>query len=213
MIALKLQKLLRDPIGLIGQMQLAMPAPTCVARLLEHSALIASKVEGANLGIVPNLVTKAMVSDTVIAVKLSVTETARLLRIDLPSAERQHSVRIDAKLTRSGVAMKLVQQNGAAPVNGVAVDTLLKTIARGNALWQRLQSENATVTELAKVEGISVSYLTRVLRLAFLDPWVVEQIIAGRQPVKLDARKLTLSGELPMRWNHQRAFAGFAATR
>ena len=127
--------------------------------------------------------------------------------------EPQHPVRIDAELRRSGVAMKLVQQNGAAPVKGPAVDTLLKTIARGNALWQRLQSENATVTELAKVEGISVSYLTRVLRLAFLDPWVVEQIIAGRQPAKLDARKLTLSGELPMRWNHQRAFAGFNTTR
>ena len=153
------------------------------------------------------------INNTAVSVELSVIETARLLRIEIPSAERQHPVRIDAELRRSGVAMKLVQQNGAAPVKGPAVDTLLKTIARGNALWQRLQSENATVTELAKVEGISVSYLTRVLRLAFLDPWVVEQIIAGRQPAKLDARKLTLSGELPMRWNHQRAFAGFNTTR
>jgi hypothetical protein len=48
--------------------------------------------------------------------------------------------------------MKLVQQNGAAPVKGAEVDTLLKTIARGNTLWQRLQSENATVTELAKLK-------------------------------------------------------------
>lgn len=190
-----------------------MPAPTCIARLLEHGALITAKLEGGNLGIVPKLVTKATISDTAVSVELSVIETARLLRIEIPSAERQHPVRIDAELRRSGVAMKLVQQNGAAPVKGPAVDTLLKTIARGNALWQRLQSENATVTELAKVEGISVSYLTRVLRLAFLDPWVVEQIIAGRQPAKLDARKLTLSGELPMRWNHQRAFAGFNTTR
>lgn len=213
LIGLKLQEMLRDPIGLIGQMQLAMPAPTCIARLLEHGALNYGKLEGANLGIVPKLVAKAAVSDKAITVELSVTETARLLRIELPSAERQYPVRIDAALTRSGVAMKLVQQNGAAPVKGIAVDTLLKTIARGNALWQQLQSENTTVTELAKIEGMSVSYLTRVLRLAFLDPWMVEQIIAGRQPATLDARKLTLSGELPMRWNHQRAFAGFSTTR
>jgi site-specific DNA recombinase len=212
MIALKLQKLLRDPIGLVGQMQLAMPAPTCIARLLEHSALNTGKLEGANLGIVPKLVTKATLSDTAIAVELSVTETARLLKLEPPSAERQHPVRIDATLTRSGVAMKLVQQNGAAPVNGVAVDTLLKTIARGHAFWQRLQSDGLNVTQLAKIEGMTVSYLTRVLRLAFLDPWIVEQIIAGRQPATLDARKLTLSGELPMRWNHQRAFAGFNTT-
>lgn len=213
LIGLKIQETLGDPIGLIDQMQLAMPAPTCVARLLEHAALITGKAEGLCLGIIPKLVTRVTVSDTAIAVELSVTETARLLRIELPSAERQHPVRIDAKLTRSGVAMKLVQQNGAAPVKGVAVDTLLKTIARGHAFWQRLQSENTTVTELAKVEGVSVSYLTRVLRLAFLDPWIVDQIIAGRQPATLDSRKLTLSGELPMRWKHQRAFAGFSTTR
>ena len=212
LIGLKLQEMLRDPIGMLGQMQLAMPAPTCIARLLEHGASVAGQTEGGSSGVVPQLVTKATVSDNAISVELSITEAARLLKIELPSAERQHTVHIAAKLTRSGVAMKLVQQNGAAPVKGVAVDTLLKTIARGNALWQRLQSENTSVTELAKVEGMSVSYLTRVLRLAFLDPWIVEQIIAGRQPATLDARKLTLSGELPMRWNHQRAFAGFSAT-
>lgn len=213
LISLKLQEMLRDPIGLVGQMQLAMPAPTCIARLLEHGGSVEGQMEASSLRVVPKLVTKATVSDTAISVELSVTETARLLSVELPSAEREHPVRIDAKLTRSGVAMKLVQQNGAAPVKGAAVDTLLKTIARGNALWQRLQSENTTVTELAKIEGMTVSYLTRVLRLAFLDPWIVEQIIAGRQPANLDARKLTLSGELPMRWNQQRAFAGFKTTR
>ena len=210
LIGLKLQEMLRDPIGLIGQMQLAMPAPTCIARLLQHGASVAGQMEGPSSGVVPQLVTKATVSDNAISVELSVTETARLLKIEPPSAERQHPLRIAAKLTRSGVAMKLVQQNGAAPVKGAAVVTLLKTIARGNALWQRLQSENASVTELARVEGMSVSYLTRVLRLAFLDPWIVEQTIAGRQPATLNARKLTLSGELPMRWNHQRKFAGFS---
>ena len=210
LIGLKLQEMLRDPIGLIGQMQLAMPAPTCIARLLQHGASVAGQMEGPSSGVVPQLVTKATVSDNAISVELSVTETARLLKIEQPSAERQHPLRIAAKLTRSGVAMKLVQQNCAAPVKGAAVVTLLKTIARGNALWQRLQSENASVTELARVEGMSVSYLTRVLRLAFLDPWIVEQIIAGRQPATLNARKLTLSGELPMRWNHQRKFAGFS---
>lgn len=209
LIALKLQEMLRDPIGLLGQMQLAMPSPGCIPRLLELSANIDGKLEGTSSTIIPKLVTKATVSDKAILVDLSITEAARFLKIDPPSAERQHSIRIAAKLTRSGVAMKLVQHNGAAPVKGAAVNTLIKTIARGNALWRRLQTEELNVTELAKSEGITLSYLTRVLRLAFLDPWIVEQIIAGRQPAMLDARKLTLSGELPMRWNHQRRFAGF----
>jgi site-specific DNA recombinase len=209
-IVLKLQEMLRDPIALLGQVQLAMPAPDRMPRLLEHSANVAGKLEGAGSGIIAKLVTKASVSDKAILIELSVTETARLLNIDLPPSERRHPIRIAARLIRSGVAMKLVQQNGAAPVKGAAVDTLLQTIAKGNALWQRLQAEDLNIAELAKLEGITPSYLTRTLKLAFLDPWIVQQIIAGRQPAKLDARKLTLSGILPMRWNHQRAFAGLS---
>lgn len=212
LITLKLQEMLKDPIDLIGKMQLTMPAPTSTASLLEHSALLANMLEGPSSGIVPKLVTRAIVNDKAIVVDLSVTETARLLKLELPNPERQYTVQIAAKLTRSGVAMKLVQHNGAAPVKGAAVDTLLKTIARGNVLWQRLQAEGLNITELAKLEAMTPSYLTRILRLAFLDPWIVEQIIAGRQPAKLDARKLTLSGELPIRWNDQRAFAGFTTT-
>jgi len=137
----------------------------------------------------------------------------RLVEDEYPPHLLQYTFRIAGKLTRSCVSLKLVLHNVSAPVKGAAVDTLLKTIARGNALWQRLQAESLNITELAKLEAMTPSYLTRILRLAFLDPWIVEQIIAGRQPAMLDARKLTLSGELPMRWNDQRAFAGFTATR
>lgn len=213
LITLKLQEMLKDPIVLIGKMQLTMPAPTDIASLLEHSAKLVNKLEGPSSGIAPKLVSRAIINDRAVVVDLSVTETARLLKLELPTTEQQYTFRIAAKLTRSRVAMKLVQHNGAAPVKGAAVDTLLKTIARGNALWQRLQTENLNITKLAKLEAMTPSYLTRILRLAFLDPWIVEQIIAGRQPAMLDARKLTLSGELPMRWTDQRVFAGFTATR
>jgi hypothetical protein len=103
LIGLKLQELLRDPIGLFGQMQLNKPAPDRIANGCEHSALLASNLEGTNSGLIPELVTEATVSDAAI----SVAATAHLLNIELPMAERQHPVRIAARLTRSGVAMKL----------------------------------------------------------------------------------------------------------
>lgn len=51
------------------------------------------------------------------------------------------------------------------------------------------------------------------MRSAYLDPWIVNQIIAGLQLAKLDARKPTISGELPIRRNYQSAFAKVTATR
>jgi hypothetical protein len=39
----------------------------------------------------------------------------------------------------------------------------------------------ASVTELAKAEGITLSYLCRILRLTLLAPPIVEAILNGRQ--------------------------------
>jgi hypothetical protein len=165
---------------------------------LDRSVQITGTLDDGSLSILSKLVANVAVRDQSIALEVSVIETARLLKVDPPSVERHYSVSIAVKLTRTGIAMKLVQYNGTAPVKGAAVDTLLKTIARGNQYWQRLQTEALNITELAKLEGITRFYLTRVLRLAFLDPWIIDQIIADRHPAILEARKLTLSGELPM---------------
>jgi AraC-like DNA-binding protein len=59
--------------------------------------------------------------------------------------------------------------------------TLIKAIARAFR-WQRMleSGEFATIGELAKREGISPSYLTRILRLTLLPPNLVEAILDGR---------------------------------
>jgi hypothetical protein len=59
--------------------------------------------------------------------------------------------------------------------------TLIKAIARAFR-WQRMleSGEFATIGELAKRDGISPSYLTRILRLTLLPPILVEAILDGR---------------------------------
>jgi hypothetical protein len=51
---------------------------------------------------------------------------------------------------------------------------------------------------------------TRVLRLAYLSPDIVQDIINGEQPQHLTARKLANAPKPPLDWAEQRRVLGFA---
>ena len=58
--------------------------------------------------------------------------------------------------------------------------------------------------EIAAEEGISSSYVTRLLRLAFLAPDIVTAILNGRHPPQLTANRLMDDTRLPLDWTAQR---------
>src|SRR5215475_12787183 len=81
---------------------------------------------------------------------------------------------------------KLVLAPDGAPVPPLApqVDgTLVKAIARAFR-WQKMleTGQYATIKEIAKVEKINPSYVSRVLRLTLLAPAIVEAAVDGRLP-------------------------------
>jgi hypothetical protein len=61
-------------------------------------------------------------------------------------------------------------------------NTLVKALARAFR-WRRMLETGryGTITELAAAEKINESYVSRVLRLTFLAPDIVEAILDGRQ--------------------------------
>jgi len=61
------------------------------------------------------------------------------------------------------------------------------------------------VRQIAKSEGVTDSYVTRVLRLAFLSPDIVQAIVEGRHPVELTADRLTLHEKIALDWTVQRS--------
>jgi hypothetical protein len=69
---------------------------------------------------------------------------------------------------------------------GKTDNTLVKALARAFR-WKRMLNSGqfATIKELAVREGISPSYVTRVLRLTLLAPDLVEVILDGRQGPKV----------------------------
>ena len=80
---------------------------------------------------------------------------------------------------------------------------LVRALARAFR-WQRLFDEGVygTFDELAKAEGISQSHVSRMLRLTFLSPQLIEAILAGRQPEGMRLEEL-MQG-FPDEWVTQR---------
>jgi site-specific DNA recombinase len=110
---------------------------------------------------------------------------------------------IPARLKRAGIEMRLVVEDGSEPAN---VDSaLVRLLVRAHAIRARLLEEpSPPLKEIAAEEGISSSYATRLLRLAFLAPDIVTAILNGKQPPQLTANRLMDDTRLPLDWVAQR---------
>jgi len=117
---------------------------------------------------------------------------------------------IPLKVKRRGVELRLVIGAGSSP----GVDsTILKGIARAHRWFDDLVSgRSASMVEIGRREGVSKPYISRMIRLAFLSPAIVERIVDGRQPPELTAQLLSTGrGDLPLNWSDQEKLFFFIA--
>ncbi|MFY7925889.1 MAG: hypothetical protein ACOVN5_08755 [Aquidulcibacter sp.] len=89
---------------------------------------------------------------------------------------------------------------GVVPVHGDPA--LVKALARGFR-WRRMLEDGryASISEMAKTEGIERGYLGSLLRLTLLAPEMVEAILDGRQPEGVTLP--TLLEGVPVAWGEQ----------
>ena len=81
---------------------------------------------------------------------------------------------------------------------------LLRALARGYQWFSELAAGTAaSTTQIAAREGVSASYVRRLVPLALLAPSIVESICAGRQGVCLSADRLKTQAGVPIEWNAQ----------
>ena len=114
------------------------------------------------------------------------------------------TVHVPFRVRKRGGRKLMVSPDGTTePARPQVDNSLVKALARAHR-WKRLldSGEFTTIAELAKREGISKSYMTRVLRLTLLAPDIVEAILDGRQgPEMTLARVLE---PFQVEWNEQR---------
>ena len=99
---------------------------------------------------------------------------------------------IAARLKRCGSELRFVVPAGSEDILPPRPNAaLIKATARAH-LWKEklLSGEVASIRVLAQEESLPERYVSRVLRLAFLAPDIIEAILNGHQPPDLDLERL-----------------------
>jgi site-specific DNA recombinase len=115
---------------------------------------------------------------------------------------------IPASLKRAGNEMKFIVDGLAS--SAPADTTLIRLLLRGGKIGKRMFAPGSPPLEdIAAEEGVSSTYVMRLVRLTFLAPDIVAAILAGKQPAGLTANKLMADTRLPLDWRKQRTTLGF----
>ena len=114
------------------------------------------------------------------------------------------------QLKRYGMAVRLIVKSPDAVKADAPDAKLIALLAKAYEWFGRLKSgQSISVSSLAAEEGVSPSWVSRVIHLAFMAPDIVQRIARGEHPRELTAVRLMRILPLPEDWSEQRALLGF----
>ncbi len=114
---------------------------------------------------------------------------------------------IKAQICRAGQGKRLVIGDPRQAGSDAGLVNILKEAfaARQSMLADTSETLNEITARMTKSKG----RLTALLRLSYLAPDLISDILAGRQPPELSVKRLLrTSQKLPLDWDGQRVFLG-----
>jgi site-specific DNA recombinase len=202
----RVASLFDDPLLLASELSLAL-APAQLRQLTDRCGHIAAELRGQATklrGIVRQVraLSGSLEIELDVAAILSLTDWGDR-GSDADQAPASLTLRVPLRLTRTGRALRMIQDNGARGHPAHADPALRALVVRAHSWWNTLAEGELDVTALGEREGISRSYITRVLRAAFLSPAVTEAILDGRQHAAMIAGDLRTKDIIPAHWDAQ----------
>lgn len=157
---------------------------------------------------VRSLVHRVTIEAKRIRVELASSPLIAALQIDQPTNSPETIILSEPMhLTRTGRAMKQVHHNGRAMTAATPDAQLIAMLRTGRRWWMRLQEGQTDIASIAREESINDSRVSRMVRLNFLAPPIIEAILSGTLPASMTAASLR-ARDLPMDWNAQIAMFG-----
>ena len=204
LVAARLAEVFDDPLALAAHAWLDVP-PDRIEELHWRYKELHAQMHQRRSPALLAIITQVQVAVSQVTISCDGAALATMLQAErLVDAPATIVLTCPARLTRSGKALRLVQDNGI--IVGAAPDrSLVKLLVRARQWWGALRTGTISPTELAAREGVTRSYVARVVRLAFLAPAVTEAILAGRQRAGVTVASFTVENAIPASWAAQKA--------
>ena len=205
-VAAAAQQLLTDEPAIATALEEAGTAVNRIPSILETTRAWSGKLQSSSeaAAALAALVHRVELSRDGLRLSLKVPMPAAGAGNDPPWADAIVTRFIPLQLKRRGAELRLIVPDAHTPRPKVDL-ALLKAVGRARRWFDQLASGRATsLAAIASQEGISVRYVGRLIRLAFLAPPLVEMIAQGRQPAELTAEMLTRRMVLPPEWEAQK---------
>lgn len=203
-VALRLAQLVSDPLRLAAKLRVASK-PAQLQSAFRAAEKLSRKLRNRDFAAVNSLIDRIVMDGA--SVRISVDTSALSDTLELPSPTSGHAainLELPFRLSRRGSALRIIAPDGRLASSDAGDPALIALLLRARGLWERLQREELTVTELSRAESLSDSWVTKLLRLNFLAPDLVQGILKGTQPDALTANNVTRFGTLPTDWVEQR---------
>ena len=206
-----IQDLLQDQVRLMDLLHLEHHSPSVLKLLKTQSDTITIQLTegepGAQRELLQAIIQRAALSSKSIIIALDRKGLAEILKVgDIVTIQGQDgtaTITVPITLQRRGVETKLMI-TGSGKKQRQPDPRLCHLIAQARFWFEQLASgEAASVRAIAQRENIYETEVSRVLRLAFLAPRIIEAILDGRQAEDLTVKGLKRLGSLPHNWEAQ----------
>ncbi len=193
---------LDDPLDLLTRAGIPL-ASDRLRTIFRQAEQLASAIRRKQRDTIRDLVSKVTADRGAISIELSLEALCRTFAIEpAPSTTPTISIISPVRLTRTGRAVRLIQRDGRPVTQGKPDPGLIELLRKGQGWWRQIQTGEIDIATIARDEKVNDSWVSRLVRLNFLAPALVEAILAGTQPASISAASLR-TADLPIDWNDQ----------
>ena len=216
LVTSRMRHWLVDPGSIYQATRLSDPSVQrrLIARAAEIDKIWPELPEPRQRAFLTALIERIDIGDNQIDIHIRPTRLAALLNLAADSSAVDDDTQIlsvPVEPRRSGREIKM-RIDASDPFATAKPDArLIKLLIKARRFNAALvRSEGVPFAALAEREGVSPSYFTRLVRLSYLAPDMIQAILDGRQPRNLTPDKLLAHSRLPLAWHDQRTTLDFA---
>ncbi len=198
---------LKEPLSLLLDANVDLQ-PADVVNLPARAGVLLTVVHRRDYFTIRSLVHQVTISSTALEVQIAISGLLEGIGISENVSEEVLTLHSAMRLTRTGKAVRLIQQNGRSISQQKPNMEVLQHLGKARSWWKELKAGDVCIAEISRREGVNESWISRMIRLNFLAPSIVDDLVSGSEPDHVGSNLLRRPA-LPLDWTEQRAVLCF----